>query len=219
MLVFPSLSYELWKPGLPFWWNPSPSTKLILPCHKSPKFHVFGIFEGKKRKTPFSGEKRGKKHKKLKILDFLMKFGQFGHFFLQNRSPVLPRFLPGSCPVLARFLPGSPRFCPVLPGSARFSSSFLGDFSIFGGFFVRFLLGPEKITKNSEVFDRKEKICKIQKFSLGMRRIAKFGTLHEFLWSGSTKSRKFMSLAAVGKACEVWRWYPPRAHGALRAMT
>ena len=211
MLVFPSLSYEIWKSGLPFWWNPLPSTKLISPCHKSPRFSRFPNFRGKKGKTPFSGENRGKKHKKLKIFDFLRKLANLGIFF----SKIVPQFFPGSCPVLARFLPGSPRFCPVLPESARFSSSFLGDFSIFGGFFVRFW----KITKHLEIFDRKEKICKTQKFSLGMRRIAKFGKLHEFLRSGSTKSRRIMSLAAVGNACEVWRRYPPRAHGALRATT
>ena len=219
MLVFPSLSYEIWKPGLPFWWNPSPSTKLILPCHKSPRISRFPNFRGKKGKHHFPAKKE-EKTQKTQNFGFFDENWPIWAFFLQIRSSVLPRFLPGSCPVLARFLPGSPRFCPVLPGSAWFSSSFLGDVSIFGVFFSSvFGWDQRKLTKNSEIFDRKEKICKTQKFSLGMRRIAKFGKLHEFLWPGSTKSRKFMSLAAVGNACEVWRRYAPRAHGALRATT
>ena len=154
MLVFPSLSYEIWKPipDLPFWRNPSPPTKLYF-ATKTAKNFTFSVFSReKKEKHHFRAKKNEKKHKKLKILDFLRKMADLGHFFLQNRSPVLPRFfpLPGSCPVLARFLPGS---CPVLPGSRLVFWGFLNFF----GFFVPFCLGPEKITKKSEILDRKEK--------------------------------------------------------------
>ena len=159
----------LWNIWHPYWcfqvWvmkagNPFP-TCLFGETHRHPpniatnrqEFRVFGVFEGKKGKTPFSGEKKGKNTKNSKFWIF-SKNGQFGPLFspksFPGSSPVLARFLPGSCPVLARFLPGSPRFCPVLV-------KFFWDFSFFFGFFVRFWLGPEKITKNSEIFDRKEK--------------------------------------------------------------
>ena len=142
MLVFPSLSYEIWKPipDLPFWWNPSPSTKFCLATNRQ-KISSFRYFQGKNgKKKPILGEKEEKNTKNSKFWIFFEKWPIWATFF----SKIVPRFFPGSCPVLARFLPGS---CPVLarflPGSPRFSSSFFEIFH-FLGFFRPFLIGTRK---------------------------------------------------------------------------
>ena len=130
MLVFPSLSYEGWKPipDLPFWWNLSPSTKLYIATNRQ-RISRFRYFRGKKGKTTFLGEKRGENAKNSKFWIFYEKWPVWATFF----SKIVPRFFPGSCSVLARFLPGS---CPVL---------------------ARFLPGSPRFTRNSKIFDRKEK--------------------------------------------------------------
>ena len=122
----------------------------LLTCEKSPKISRFRYF-WRKKKHHFRAKKNTQK---LKILDFLRKMTNLGHFFLQNRSPVLP----GSCPVFARVLTGS---CPVLPGSARFSSSFWGFFNYWGFFLSVFDLDLRKSQK-------------IRKFSIGRKKSAKF---------------------------------------------
>ena len=162
MLVFPSLSYELWKPGLAFLVEPVAIHQINFTLPQIAKISRFRNFRGKKREnTIFRRKRRGKKHKKLKILDFLRKLANLDIFF----SKIVPRFFPGSCPVLARFLPGS---CPVLPGSARFSPVLPGSRLVFWGIFQ--FLGVF-----SSVFCwGQRKSQKIRKFSIGRRKSAKF---------------------------------------------
>ena len=157
----------------------------------------------KKEKHRFRAKQKRKIRKKLKFWIFHEKRPIWASFSslksFPGSSPVLARFLPGSCPVLTRF-------CPISVQLSRLV--FLGFFN-FLGFFRPFLAGTRKNHKKCRKFSiGRRKICKTQKFSLGMRKIAKLGKLHEFLWSGSTKPRKFVSLAAVGSACEMWQWYP-----------
>ena len=163
MLVFPSLSYEIWKPipDLPFWRNPSPPTKLYF-ATKTAKNFTFSVFSREKKEKHHFRAKKKEKNTKNSNFGFFTKNRRFGPLFspksFPGSSPVLARFLPGSCPVLARFLPGS---CPVLPGSRLV---FWGFFNFFG-FFVRFCLGPEKITKKIGNFRSEgEKSAKFRNF-------------------------------------------------------
>ena len=158
MLVFPSLSSEIWKPipDLPFWRNPSPPTKLYF-ATKTAKNFTFSVFSREKKgRTPFSGKKKEKNTKNSKFWIFFEKWPIWATFF----SKIVPRFFPGSCP----FLPGScPVLAPVLARSARFSSSFWGFFN-FWGFSSVFVWDQKKSQKNRNFRSEGEKSAKFRNF-------------------------------------------------------